>query len=404
MIVGDQRKYQRKYQMMWVDRLARLLLLLYAAERGLKALALWDFFRRPAPVRGTAAWPAVTLLQPVTQGASNLAAVLAARARLHYDGRVQLLLICDREDAESQAVCRAHLAEFPGLDAQIILAAPDTAAGVALKVTKLLAGLPHATGAVLCFVDDDVLLPPDALQTLLPYLDQPGVGAVFGLACYTDWSNHGSALMSAFVNANALPSYVPLTYLSDPYTITGHCFALRREIFAAAGGLDGLGLHVGDDHMLAWRLQGIGLRCVQTPLIYRIENHFATRRAYAGQMKRWFIFPRQNLLPLLTPRQRLVSLLASVGNLIPGLLALLALLTRRRSAALASGISLGLFAALMAWIDRRFYRAATPWRHWPYLLLTALIAPFQVLGALLADDQVEWRGQRWRIQRGGAAR
>ena len=91
--------------MMWVDRLARLLLLLYAAERGLKALALWDFFRRPAPVRGTAVWPAVTLLQPVTQGASNLAAVLAARARLHYDGRVQLLLICDREDAESQAVC-----------------------------------------------------------------------------------------------------------------------------------------------------------------------------------------------------------------------------------------------------------------------------------------------------------
>lgn len=385
----------------WLDRLAWFLLFLYALERGLKALALWDFFRRPAPRRPRAAWPSVTLLQPLTRGTSNLAAVLAARARLRYEGHVQGLFICDREDAESQAVCRALLAEFPGLDAQIIVAAPDTAAGVALKVTKLLAALPRADGDILCFVDDDVLLPPDALQILLPYLDQPQVGAVFGLACYTDWSNRWSALMSAFVNANALPSYVPLTYLSDPFTITGHCFALRREIFAAAGGLDGLGLHVGDDHMLAWRLRQIGLRSVQTPLIYQVENHFASRQAYAGQMKRWFVFPRQNLLPLLTPRQSLVSLLGAAGNLIPGLLALLTLLTQRRAAALATGASLGLFGALMAWLDWRFYPVQTPWRRWPYLLAAALASPFQALGALLADDQIEWRGQRWRVMRGG---
>jgi len=30
-----------------------------------------------------------------------------------------------------------------------------------------------------------------------------------------------------------------------------------------------------------------------------------------------------------------------------------------------------------------------------------LASPFQALGALLADDQIEWRGQRWRVMRGG---
>ena len=47
----------------------------------------------------------------------------------------------------------------------------------------------------------------------------------------------GSAI-SSFVNANALLSYIPLTYLTEPFTITGHCYALRRAIFDAVGGLE----------------------------------------------------------------------------------------------------------------------------------------------------------------------
>jgi ceramide glucosyltransferase len=135
-----------------------------------------------------------------------------------------------------------------------VLVAGRTGA-VASKVEKLQAGLASARGAVLCFVDDDVELRPDALSICARHLARPGVGAVFGLACYTSWSTLWSSLMSAFVNANALLSYVPLTYLTDPFSITGHCFALRAEVLHAAGGFAGLERHIDDDHALARRVR-----------------------------------------------------------------------------------------------------------------------------------------------------
>ncbi len=65
--------------------------------------------------------------------------------------------------------------------------------------------MPLADGAVLCFVDDDVSLPPDGLQTLVRHLGIPGVGATFGLARYSAWETPWSSLMSLFVNSWALP-------------------------------------------------------------------------------------------------------------------------------------------------------------------------------------------------------
>jgi ceramide glucosyltransferase len=53
-----------------------------------------------------------------------------------------------------------------------------------------------------------------AARILIPFLYQPQVGAVFGLACYTNWRALWSSLMSGFVNANALLSYIPISYLT----------------------------------------------------------------------------------------------------------------------------------------------------------------------------------------------
>ena len=381
-----------------LDTAALILLALYALDRLLKLLAVRHFFRRaapPAPER----WPVVSLIQPITRGATNLRAHLLARAALEYPVVVQHLPVCDAGDAESQAVCREAL---PACD--LVLVEPEETGGVvASKTVKMAAGLARANGEVVCFVDDDIGLPPDALRVLVSHLGLPGAGAVFGLACQTSWRTVWSSLMSGFVNANALVGYVPLTYLVEPYTITGHCFALRRDVLDATGGLEGLARRIDDDHEIARRVRRAGLRIVQTPLVYRVDNELGTLRSYLVQMRRWFVFPRQTMLPYLTPRERHVSLLLSVGNLLPSLLGVLALSTWRPAPLLALGLAVALFAVTYAVCEIGYLPDRTPAGRWPLLLVVALVTPLHVLAAMAAGgSRIEWRGQRIKVHRGGA--
>lgn len=383
-----------------VNRLASSLLVLFALDQCLKLAAIIHFFHR-SPPSTPEQWPTITLFQPITRGVSGLQASLRARALLDYPVAIQHLWICDAQDRFMQEHCKALMAEFPHLQAQLLLAESTTGRAVASKIEKLLVALPHATGEVFWFLDDDVAPRPDAARRLMSYLFQPAAGAVFGLACYTNWRTPWSSLMSAFVNANALLSYVPLTYLTEPFTITGHCFALRREVFERAGGFRGMERRIDDDHEMARRVRKLGLRNVQTPVIYDVDNAFASWRAYRKQMKRWFVFPRQAMLPFMSGRERVVSLLGGLGQLVPALLLLLLLLTWRRSAFRALLASLGLSGAVYLFNEMRYGKRRTPLKGWLMLPAVVLFVPLQVLWALISNDEIEWRGQRLRISIGG---
>jgi ceramide glucosyltransferase len=381
-----------------VDRLIWFAPALYALDRALRLLALRAFFRRAAPPLPET-WPSVTVLMPLTRSPNDLRAALRSHAALRYPGDLAHLFVCDAADTVSQSLVRDVLAAHPGCNAQLLLA-PSTAGTPASKIAKLQTALPQAHGDVLAFVDDDVRLPADALQTLVRYLAVPGTGAVFGLARYSAWETPWSALMSLFVNAWALPSYVPLTYLLEPYTITGHCFALQREVFERIGGLEGMAQRVDDDHELARRVRRRRLRCVQTPLIYTIENRFATARAYHAQLRRWFILPRQTMAPQLSTRERIFTVLGAAGNLLPPLALLLALF-RRRAGLKALALCLILCFGSYVYVDRRYLGGITPLRRLPLLLITALATPVHILAASLGEPVVLWRGQQLHIGRDG---
>ena len=261
---------------------------LYALDRILKLWSVTHFLRRPQPPEPQP-WPSVALLQPITRGASDLPGALACRAALHYGGELQHLLICDQNDAGTLAACRAWAAGHPALDIRVIATSHGvSAAQITTKVQKLHAALPHARGQILAFVDDDILLRPGAVEGLVRHLQHERAGSAFGVAVYTNWRNLPSSLISAFVNANALLSYLPLTYLAEPFTITGHFYAIRREVFEAIGGLDGMDGRFDDDHELARRIQQQGLANVQTSVLYDVDNHLDTFYDYTNQIQRWF--------------------------------------------------------------------------------------------------------------------
>jgi ceramide glucosyltransferase len=382
-----------------IDRWITCLAALFCLDRLIKLAVVEHFFRQPPPP-APARWPTVTLLQPITRGAHGLEHNLACRLRQEYPAAVQHVFICDEQDAASMATCRSVCAAHPQAQTCLVTLAAARG-GPATKVEKLLAGLPAATGEVLCFVDDDVAPRVDALRRIVTYLDGPQAGAAFGLACYTNWRNVGSSAMSAFVNANALLSYVPAAYLAEPFTITGHFFVIRRDVFERIGGLAGMDGRIDDDHELARRLRRHGLRCVQTPTIYDVDNDLPSLPAYLAQMQRWFVFPRRLMLPQLARRERAATALGGAGTFVPSLVAALALASRSRRAVGAFAIVLGVFLAVYRVCEWRYLGRVTPRRRLLLPIVAAVLAPLQVVVGLLAGDEVRWRGQRLRIGQGG---
>ena len=373
---------------------------LFGLDRLLKLLAARHFFRRPLPAEPLS-WPDVSLLQPITRGASGLQKALQARAWLDYPAVIQHVLICDATDEASQAIVASFLADFPALQAKVVLVQAQKGGAVVSKIEKLQAALPQATGHIFCFVDDDVSLRPHSLKVLVPYLFEPEVGVAFGLPCFTNWQTIWSSLISGLINAHMVLSFVALTYLTDPFRINGHVFAFRQEIFQQMGGFDGLEQHIDDEYEIAKRVQTYGFRAAQTPLIYDIDNALATRQAYTRQFKRWFVMPRQAMMPSLTTWQRLIAGLSSLTLPIPSTLALLALLIRRRATLLSLGACLTLFGATYALCEKQYLQRHTPLRGWLLLPVVAIGLPLQIIWTLLLNNEVDWRGQRLRLLRDG---
>lgn len=383
-----------------LERLAIGLALVALADRVVKLGLVARYFSRPQP-DDPAVWPRVTLLQTVTRGVDALRANLEARTRLDYPARIQHILVCDTDDADSQAICNQLSAAHPELDLRIIRVRGEEC-GPAPKLAKLRAGLPYAIGEVLCLMDDDVAPPSDGLRRLVAYLMQPGVGASFGLTCYANWSNLWSGMLSSYVNTYTLETFVTWDYLCGPIRVVGQMACYWRWPFIAAGGFDGLEDYLDDDFVLAQRLRMTGLRPLQTPVVYDINDLTRSWRDYATKFKRWIILPRQAMAPFLTPWQRVAAFLATPATiLLPSALGVIALVTRRRIPAYALGATLGAYAATHEVTRRRFLRRAMPRQRWLLLLYTVLVTPIHAALTLLGGNEIEWRGQRMRVYRDG---
>jgi ceramide glucosyltransferase len=386
----------------FLDKAIYGLTILFTLDRLLKMVAVIHFFRRPQPPPPSP-WPAVTLLQPITRGTSNLLHSLRTRALLDYPATVQHLLICDADDVSSLNIVSSYLAEFQQLQAEVLLVQPSggTIGAIATKMKKLQVALPQALGDVLCFVDDDVALRPKSLEILIPYLFQPGIGVAFGFPCFTNWQTVWSSLISSFINAHMLLSFSALTYLTKPIRINGHIFAFRKEVFRDIGGLDDLEQYIDDEYTIAQRVRSHNLHAKQTPLIYDIDNSLNSLSVYTKQFKRWFVMPRQAMMPFLKPKEKLVASIASVDLPLPSFIALLALFTRRRSALWALSISLAVFGITYTLCEHRYLQRHMPLHRWPLLFIVAIWTPLHVLWTILMGNEVEWRGQRLRLHRDG---
>ncbi|MBA3470050.1 MAG: glycosyltransferase, partial [Herpetosiphonaceae bacterium] len=199
-----------------------------------------------------------------------------------------------------------------------------------------------------------------------------------------------------------LLTYVPYTTLSEPFTINGMFYALRRDVLAQIGGFSGLESILADDFAVAMRLREHGYRLVQTPLRHAISTFVSGPQHYLSLLQRWFIFPRESLMRHLSLREQ--AILYGLGAL-PALfpLAIITRLALKRTPATLGYTAIYFGHSLLTFqqINRRYLSQATPMRYvWLVPLVEALF-PLQLLAALISPQRIVWRGHVMQVERGG---
>jgi ceramide glucosyltransferase len=386
-----------------VNALATVLAIVMLVERAWKHLMVMRFFGRPLPARE--ADPAlVTIVQPILSGDPTLPACLEHNVRFASDYPREYLWLVDEDDTAGLQICRAIVDRYPDVAIQLV-AVPRPAAGENPKIAKLIAALPLARGEVFCVLDVDTMLPDGGLERCLPYLREPGVGLVFGLPYYVNYSNLWSSLLSTFVNSHSLMTYVPYTALVEPFTINGMFYALGRSVLDDVGGFAGLQHTLADDFAVAQHVVAHGYRLVQTPVCHAISTQVNGPRHYASIMQRWLIFPRESLLRHLRGRQRAVLLATGVvPTCIPLLLVLAWLRRPSRRSALSVLLPFGYDLAIAAHLNAAFLRGAMPWPALAAVPGMRLLVPLQLVAALAAPQRIVWRGHVMQAERGGTFR
>lgn len=344
--------------------------------------------------------PSVSLIQPITAGASHLESNLRSRLLQTYPGQVQHILVCDASDHDSHQLC-VKLASSLAPQNRVVIALTKTAR--ASKVEKIAAAMKKASGEILVFIDDDIELHRDGLQLLVTQLllHKKG-GAVFGLPTAFGSHNNATTLMTLVVNYFAPLFYLPLASATPPFTITGHWYAVRRAVYNQIGGTKIFEQRLDDDNHLAVQLTRRGYTLVQSSVQYTVHNYFESFGGIFNQLKRWMIFPQQTILPYLSLKKKTIVLLICIDFLLPFVLIL--------SIPFVSGLEKIIFLTSLLCLIYLSYLGMNVFkkekdlslRELLWLPLVAILAPVVMVFLTLTNDHVfKWRGKTIKLYHRG---
>lgn len=386
-----------------MKKLAQLIGLFMLAERLWKHVMVVYFFRRRVPV--SVSDPLlISIIQPILSGDPTMPDCLESSLKLKSRYSLEFIWLTDIDDMKGQQICQELINRYPELNVHLITLPPPNE-GQNPKTIKLIAGSKIARGDVLCILDDDTMLSDYSLECCIPHLDQPGVGLAFGLPYYVNFSDPWSSMVSTFVNSNSLLTYIPYTMLTQPFTINGMFYAIRREVLVNVGGFEAIESIFADDFAVAQLLRSNGYRLAQTQLRHAISTSIKGPRHYISLVQRWFVLPRESLLRHLSWYDRsIIYVLGLVPSLFPLLLVISLILHPSR---LRFGYTLLYFGYnffIFTHLNKYYLKEATPWTRAWWVPIIQIIFPLQLLTALLSPQRINWRGNIVQVERGGKFR
>jgi ceramide glucosyltransferase len=211
-----------------------------ASEQSQRRLAV----RSPA----TTSRPAVSVLKAVRGIEPRLEENLRSFCAQDYPEYHVVLGTLDPNDA-ALSVLRRVAAEFP--DRATVVCGDGVARFRNPKIATLAPMIAHATGEILVIADSDMRVTPDYLDAVVAPFADARVGAVTCIYRGEPASNDlASELGAMWITDQFAPSALVATTIEPLTYCFGGTMAVRRDVFAAIGGLAALGSRIADDATL----------------------------------------------------------------------------------------------------------------------------------------------------------
>ena len=252
-------------------------------------LMLWQWVlarRFPLHKRscGGATMP-VTLLKPLKGCDEHTERCLRSWFEQTYPGPVQILFgVADGNDPVCPVV-RGLIAQFPGVEAELVVCGPLS--GANLKVSKLELLFERARHEAIVASDADVWVPPDLLAQVLAQLQEENVGLV---NCFYRLANTPSPALeweAVAINSDFWSQVLQAQALKPMDFALGAVMVSRRETLRGIGGFASLRDCLADDYQLGNRIARAGKRITLCPVVVECWTGAATWGETSAHQVRW---------------------------------------------------------------------------------------------------------------------
>ncbi len=338
--------------------------------------------------------PPVSILKPVKGLDPEMYAALASHCAQDYPGEYEILFGVHSMDDPAIPAIQKLQSEFPGHAIRIIVC--PQILGTNGKVSNLVQMVSPARYDHLLINDSDIRVSPRYLRHTMPAFAIAGKGGPVGMvtALYRGRSHGtlGSRLESLGIATDFIPGVLTARWLEKRVRFgLGSTLAVTREALDAIGGLLPLVDSLADDYELGARISKAGFRIelgrevVETSIpAYRFSQFFAHQLRWARGVRDARPLGYLGLLITFGLPWALAYVVASAASLES--IALLGVMLCVR-VAVALNIGVGVLG------DRDTLRNL-------WLLLLRDIVALGVWFWSFADDQVVWRGEKFRLRNG----
>jgi ceramide glucosyltransferase len=327
----------------------------------------------------------VTILKPLHGAEPRLFAQLASFCNQNYAGQLQLVFGTHNRDDPALKTVQRLRASFP--EKEIGCSCNLLEHGTNRKISNLINMLPLAQYDILVIADSDIQVGPGYLAGVVNELEKPGVGAVTCLYHGIAGAGFWSRLSALAINTHYLPEVV----LALSFRLAQPCFgatiAMRRETLMCIGGFSDFADCLADDYSIGEAVRSCGQEVAIPPFSV---GHVCVDSSFSA---------------VLAQQIRLSQIIKSIdplgyaGSIItyPLPLALISALLVGGKAVPLLAIVLGCRIVLSASVARAFRLA--PQAYW-LIPVQDLISFLAYIGSYFGTA-VSWRGQRYRILKGG---
>ncbi len=357
--------------------------------------------------------PALTLLKPLKGCDAETRECLRSWLTLDYAGPVQVLFGVASADDPVCDIVRELLKAHPKLDARLVICAEPL--GPNAKVSTLIQLQRRAKHDLILVSDADVRVPSDLLTNIVAPLREPDMGLVcafYRLANPTTLAMQWEAIA---INADFWSQVLQAQSLKPLDFALGAVMASRREELERIGGFEALVGCLADDYQLGNKIVRAGKRITLSPVVVDCFDAPLNRRQVWAHQLRWArtirvcqpvpysfsILSNATLWPLLLLLFGRAGDLAAPFHVDPALSSTVSVVTVQAPWTwLVFGVCLLVRILTAVRLQARLTEATGHFRYWWLVPIKDLLGA-AVWALSFVGNHVTWRGERFRVRRGG---